>query len=165
MGKSSLLNAVVGRKAIARTSKTPGKTRDCNVYRIAQRLYLVDLPGYGYARVPKTERRRLGTLIETYLATRERLVGAVWLLDVRRDPSDRDLALAAQMREWQVPILVAITKGDKLSRSRRTTQTQAILQAVEVPSDQAVVTSAVTKEGVDDLADSILALVTETQPS
>lgn len=161
MGKSSLLNALVGRKAIARTSKSPGKTRDCNVYRVADRLYLVDLPGYGYAQVSKSERRRFSRLIDRYLETRAALAGVVWLLDVRRDPSDHDLALADKLAAWEVPVLVAITKGDKLPRAQRARRLHTILTAVGLPDEQAVLTSAVTREGLDDLRDSILALAAE----
>ena len=159
VGKSSLLNAVVGRKAIARTSKSPGKTRDCNVYRVDDRLYLVDLPGYGYARVAKAERRRFAQLIDGVLASRHNLAGVVWLLDIRRSPSDEDIALAQRLAAHGVPSLIAITKGDKVSRGRRPEHVHAILDSLTVPEDQAIVTSVVTKEGVDDLRDSIIGLV------
>ena len=162
VGKSSLLNALVGRKAIARTSKTPGKTRECNVYRIDDLLYLVDLPGYGWARVAKTERRRLRELIEQYVRGRKPLIGIVWLLDVRRTPSQDDIAIADMLAEREIPILVAITKGDKLTRQRRTQQMRSIVEAVDLSADQAVLTSAVTKEGMDDLRESILALAVDT---
>ena len=158
MGKSSLLNALVGRKAIARTSKAPGKTRECNVYQIDELLYLVDLPGYGYARGAKTEQRRLRELIEQYVRGRRALTGIVWLLDVRRKPSEDDVAIADVLAERKIPILVAITKGDKLTRQRRTRQMRSIVEAVDLSVDQALVTSAVTKEGMDDLRESILSL-------
>ncbi len=161
VGKSSLLNALVGRKAIARISKTPGKTRDCNVYRVDQRLYLVDLPGYGYARVSKTERRRLRELIERYLQCRRELAGVVWLMDVRRTPSQDDMDIADKLAEAGIPILLAITKSDKLARQRRADQMRSILEVVQLSQQQAIVTSAVTKEGMDDLKESILALAAE----
>ena len=161
VGKSSLLNALVGRKAIARISKTPGKTRDCNVYRVDERLYLVDLPGYGYARVPKTERRRLRELIEQYLQCRRELAGVVWLMDVRRTPSQDDMDIADKLAEAGIPILLAITKSDKLARQRRADQMRSILEVVQLSQQQAIVTSAVTKEGMDDLKESILALAAE----
>ena len=161
MGKSSLINAVVGRKALARTSKTPGKTRDCNVYRLDDRLHLVDLPGYGYARISKSERRRLEQLIVAYLDTRELLAGVVWLLDVRRDPSAHDLDLAARLSALEVPTLVAVTKGDKLPKGRRASQTTAIMKSLELPESQSIVTSAVSKEGVAELMDAIQALAPE----
>jgi GTP-binding protein len=163
VGKSSLINALVGRKAIARTSKSPGKTRDLNVYQVAEQLYLVDLPGYGYAQVSKAERGRFATLIDRYLRTRASLAGVVWLLDIRRNPSAEDLTLSDKLAEWEVPVMVAITKGDKLGRGKRPGQMQAILDEVGLPADQGVVTSAVTKEGVEDLQESILALAAEVR--
>ena len=163
VGKSSLINAIVGRKAIARISKSPGKTRECNVYRIGERLYLVDLPGYGYARASKSERSRFAKLIETYLRTRESLAGLVWLLDVRRNPSAADLALGDQLAGWEIPVLVAITKGDKLTRAKRSERMRSILGEIGLPEDQAVMTSAVTKEGIEDLEEAILALAAEVR--
>ncbi|MFB3069873.1 MAG: ribosome biogenesis GTP-binding protein YihA/YsxC [Gemmatimonadales bacterium] len=163
VGKSSLINALVGRKAIARTSKSPGKTRDCNVYRVAERLYLIDLPGYGYAKVSKSERTRLSKLIDSYLETRASLAGVVWLLDARRDPSADDIALSDKLAQREVPVLVAITKGDKLGRVKRASQMHTILAKVGMTEDQAVMTSAVTKEGVGDLQESILALAAEVR--
>ncbi len=153
-----MINALVGRKAIARTSKSPGKTRDCNVYRVAERLYLIDLPGYGYAPGSKSERTRLSNLIDKYLETRASLAGVVWLLDARRDPSADDIALSDKLAQREVPVLVAITKGDKLGRVKRASQMHAILAKVGLTEDQAVMTSSVTKEGVGDLQESILAL-------
>jgi GTP-binding protein len=163
VGKSSLINALVGRKAIARTSKSPGKTRDCNVYRIGEELYLVDLPGYGYSQVSKAERGRFAKLIDRYLGSRTSLAGVVWLLDIRRDPSADDLTLSDKLAEWEVPVMVAITKGDKVGRGRRSAQMHAILNKVGLPADQAVLTSAVTKEGVEDLEESIWALASEVR--
>ena len=163
VGKSSLINALVGRKAIARISKSPGKTRDCNVYRVAERLYLIDLPGYGYVRLSKSERTRFSKLIDKYLETRASLAGVVWLLDARRDPSAEDIGLSDKLAQCEVPVLVAITKGDKLGREKRASQMHAILAKVGLTEDQAVMTSSVTKEGVGDLQESILALAAEVR--
>jgi GTP-binding protein len=163
VGKSSLVNALVGRKAIARISKSPGKTRECNVYRIEGRLHLIDLPGYGYARVSKAERQRFARLVDDLLVTRSSLAGVVWLLDIRRTPSADDLRLAAKLSEHGAPTLIAITKGDKVGRGRRAQHVRAIVDALEVPREQAIVTSATTKEGIDDLRDSIMELA--AQPS
>ncbi len=121
-------------------------------------MYLIDLPGYGYAQVSKSERTRFSKLIERYLETRASLAGVVWLLDVRRDPSAGDIALSDKLAQWEVPVLVAITKGDKLGREKRASQMHAILAKVGLTEDQAVMTSAVTKEGVGNLQESILDL-------
>ncbi len=162
MGKSTLINALVGRKALARTSKTPGKTRDCNVYSVGDRLYLVDLPGYGYARVSHDERRRLSQLIERYLRDREPLAGVVWLLDIRREPNEYDRALAKLLTHRGTPVLVALTKGDKVTRSRQAERSSAIVEPLALSDDQTIVTSAQTRQGIDDLRDSVLALVEQT---
>ena len=146
---------------MARTSRIPGKTRLCNVFD-AGAFYLVDLPGYGYAKASQRERRGLQTLLRDYLETRSQLVGAVWLLDVRRDPSDDDFAVGALLDGRRLPVLVAVTKADKLGRGRRTQRTRAILDAVGIPSDQCVVTSARTGDGIEDLRQSISHFVAQS---
>jgi GTP-binding protein len=137
VGKSSLLNALTGRRALARTSRTPGKTQACNVFAVDQRFYLVDLPGYGYAQAPMGVRRRLMDLLTGYISRREPLAGVVWLLDVRRDPSPDDLAIGRLLEERGLPILVAMG----------------------IPADQCVVTSARTRDGIPDLREAIDAFV------
>jgi GTP-binding protein len=159
VGKSSLINAFAGRRGLARTSRTPGKTRMCNVFEVAETFYLVDLPGYGYAQTGRQVRRGLERLVRDYLDRRRSLAGAVWLLDVRRDPSRDDLDVAALLSHREVPLLVAVTKADKLGRGRRIERTRAILDAVGVPSDQCVVTSVPTREGIEELRESVFAFV------
>jgi len=159
VGKSSLINKLVQRRALARTSRSPGKTRACNVYDVASRYYLVDLPGYGYARTSKSDRRAYAALIRAYLSGERRLAGIVWLLDVRRDPSSGDLDMAALLTAGGVPALVAITKADKLPRGRRDARRRAILEAVGLPEDQCVVTSTRTGDGIDELRIAIDALI------
>jgi GTP-binding protein len=159
VGKSSLLNALTGRRALARTSHTPGKTQACNVFAVDQRFYLVDLPGYGYAQAPMGVRRRLMNLLTGYISRREPLAGVVWLLDVRRDPSPDDLAMGRLLEERGLPILVAITKSDKFGRVRRLERANEILNAVGIPADQCVVTSARTRDGIPDLREAIDAFV------
>lgn len=154
-----MINRLIGRRSLARTSKIPGKTRDCNVYNVDGRFYLVDLPGYGYARTAKSLRRGLSRLITDYLSTRQHLAGVVWLLDIRREPSAEDLQMANLLTERGVPVLVAVTKVDKLGRGRRNERVASILSAVNVPPDQCVVTSAHTREGSRELRASIIALV------
>lgn len=159
VGKSSLINALVGRRAIAYTSKAPGKTRACNVFDVDGRFYLVDLPGYGYAKASHAERRRLLRLVHGYLSSRASIAGVIWLLDVRRDPSPDDLDVARRLIDQGIPVLVAITKADKLGKGHRMERTRAILNALEIPQDQCVVTSARTRDGIEELRTSIRALV------
>ncbi len=131
----------------------------CNVFNIGDRYYLVDLPGYGYARASKRDRRRLHALLQEYLSTREPLAGVVWLLDVRREPSAEDRDMGAELAERGVPTLAAITKADKLGRARRLERTREILYAVGLPQEQSVVTSTRTREGIEQLRDAIDGLV------
>lgn len=123
------------------------------------RWYLVDLPGYGFAKAPHADRTAFRRLLDDYVRSRERLAGAVWLLDIRRDPSEEDLEMGERFAERGVPVLVAITKSDKVSSSRRAERLNRILIAVQIPKDQAILTSVVSGEGVVDLRDSIENLV------
>lgn len=131
----------------------------CNVYDVDERYYLVDLPGYGYAEASKTVRQDLQGLLKRYFSERTLLAGVVWLLDIRREPSPDDLEMGTLIGERGIPALVAITKADKFGRGRRDQRARAILDAVQIPADQCVVTSAQTKDGIEDLRDSIQAFV------
>ena len=155
VGKSSLINALTRRRGLARTSKTPGKTRACNVFDIGGRYYLVDLPGYSFARASHVERAGFARLLEAYLSRRESVTGVVWLVDARRDPSALDLELGERLEGSGIPTLVAITKVDKLKRSERLPRVRTILGGLKVPEDQYALTSAKTGEGIDDLRDAI----------
>src|SRR3954468_11899374 len=116
VGKSSLLNTLVRRKSFARVSRTPGRTREINFFRINNEFVLVDLPGYGYARISKEKKAEWRPMIESYLRRTTQLRGIVLLLDIRRDPSDDDRAMLDFLAETEVPALVALTKLDKLNR-------------------------------------------------
>lgn len=162
MGKSSLLNAVVGRHALARISRTPGKTRALNVYNLADRVHLVDLPGYGYARLPRAERGALSRLLDGYFATRHP-AGVIWLLDLRRDPSAGDLALGQVLAEGSRRTIVTFTKVDRVGRGQRLARVERVRSALglELPAEGMVLTSARTREGVADLRKAIERLVGE----
>ena len=161
VGKSSLLNRIVGRRSLAHTSKTPGKTRTLNVFEINREFYLVDLPGYGYAKVSQAERAGFSKLINAYLSRRRDLAGVVWLLDIRRDPSRDDLAIADIIVKNETPALVAITKADKVSRGHRARRLRAIAGSIGVAEPQCLLTSIKTDEGIGDLVESIETLVRE----
>jgi len=158
VGKSSLLNALVGRKNLARVSGTPGKTTLLNAFRLPG-FYLVDLPGYGFARASKGARETYRTLVTRYLRERPALTGVAWLLDARHDPSASDLEMQALLVESGRPVLAVLTKGDKLGRSAQRGRAHAIARALALPDDQVQLTSSRTGEGMEDLAASILALV------
>ncbi|MEM7412500.1 MAG: ribosome biogenesis GTP-binding protein YihA/YsxC [Myxococcota bacterium] len=154
VGKSSLLNALVGRKALARTSSTPGKTRLLNWFRVERtsgELWFVDLPGYGYAKVARTERAQWKDWIEAYLDQRETLRLAVLLQDLRRDPGEDETLLLEWLREREVPSLVALTKCDKLKPMRRAQRVRVLKGAKELPADRIVATSAQAGIGLVDL--------------
>jgi GTP-binding protein len=158
VGKSSLLNALVGRRNLARVSATPGKTRLMNVYRLPH-CYLVDLPGYGWARAGAAQRRAFRALLDAYLEHRPTLAGVVWLLDLRHPPSRDDREVQQRLIRSGRPCLVALTKSDTLSRARRQEAARARIAELELDPAITLLTSARTGEGIRDLGDSILAAV------
>jgi len=155
-GKSSLLNALVGRR-IAKTSGTPGKTRTLNVFQVEQTFFL-DLPGYGYSRAGKADRTAFRRLVRHAL-DRARLAGVVWLLDIRHEPSADDRTMQDLLAERETRALAALTKGDKLARREREKREQELRATLGLPEDQVIVTSARTGEGISELREAIAGLV------
>ena len=123
------------------------------------RWYLVDLPGYGYARASHKDRTLFHSLLAAYVGGRQELAAAIWLLDIRHPPTADDIAMGQQLAERQLPILAAVTKADKIPRGQRAARLASILETVGVPGEQCVLTSVKTREGVKDLRESIEALV------
>ncbi|MBA3316709.1 MAG: ribosome biogenesis GTP-binding protein YsxC [Gemmatimonadales bacterium] len=158
VGKSSLLNTLVGRPGLARVSGTPGKTTLLNAFRLP-RLYLIDLPGYGFARAGKAARAGYRTLITRYLMERPTLAGVVWLLDVRHDPSKDDLEIQDLLIESGRPVLAVLTKADKLTRTTGLSRTCDIAVALGLPQSQVQLTSIKSRQGMTELAESILETV------
>jgi GTP-binding protein len=156
VGKSSLLNALVGRRNLARVSGSPGKTTLLNVFRLPP-LYLIDLPGYGYAKASHSNRAGFAKLIKGVLTRRATLTGVVWLLDVRHAPSKEDLEYGGLLAERGIPLLVALTKADKLGRGVRGERLRDLAKALEVPEGQFELTSASTGLGIAELGESLLA--------
>ena len=124
-----------------------------------QRVYLVDLPGYGYAKAAKTARHGFAKLLREYLSRRRELVGVVWLLDIRREPSGDDHDARALLAARGLPVIMAMTKADKVSRGRRGARVQAIRAALDATDVEYVVTSARTREGIAELRDALQALI------
>ena len=162
VGKSSLINGLMNRKSFARTSATPGKTQTINFYNINQELYLVDLPGYGYAKVSEQEKKKWGQMIERYLNQSKQLRAVFLLIDIRHAPSAND----KMMYDWILsqgyqPIIIA-TKLDKLKRSQVQKQVKVVRQGLGLSKDSILIPfSAVTKQGRDeiwDLAEEICGL-------
>ena len=156
VGKSSLLNALVGRPGLARVSATPGKTTLLNAFRTPD-FYLVDLPGYGFARAGKSARAGYRRLVNRYLTERATLAGIVWLLDVRHDPSREDREMQELLVESGRPVLAVLTKADKLTRSAQRARVGELAAALGLQEDQVQLTSTRSKLGIHDLAESIVA--------
>lgn len=159
VGKSSLLNALVRRRAIARVSRTPGRTREINFFEVNGEFVLVDLPGYGYARVSKAARASWRPLIEGYLRQTQMLRGLVLLLDVRRDPSDDDRQMLGFLAERGLPVMVAITKIDKLTAGAAAQRVEEISAALGLDPEQVIPFSATTGAGRDELAAALVDLL------
>lgn len=154
VGKSSLLNALAQRKQLARTSSTPGKTRLVHFFRVvvgSRELVLVDLPGYGWAKVSRKERESWQHLVESYLADRTQLRAAVLLQDLRREFGEDEVLLLAWLAEHGVPVLVVLTKADKLKSMRRKRRVEELRAQIPLPPDRVVVTSAEKRTGLDEL--------------
>ena len=160
VGKSSLLNALVGRPGLARTSGSPGKTTLLNFYRLPE-LYLVDLPGYGFARASKGARAGYRKLVSGYLRTRPGLAGIVWLLDIRHQPSVDDLEMQELLAESGRPVLAVFTKADKLTRSGLPARVHDLAEALGLREDQVQLTSSQSKLGITELAATIVAAAGE----
>ena len=163
VGKSSLLNRLVHRKKFARVSNTPGRTREVNFFKVNGAFLLVDLPGYGYARVSKERRAEWRPIIESYLRSTNQLHGVVQLLDSRHDPSPDDLQMLDYLGEIGVPTIIVLTKIDKLAAKERQAQRAHIARMIGADDDQIISFSATTGEGRHELAEAIEGLL--AQPS
>ena len=159
VGKSSLLNVLLRRRKAARVSKTPGRTREINFFRVNDAFLLVDLPGYGYARVAKERKAEWKPLIEGYLQSSPNLRGLVLLLDSRREPSNDDRDMLAFLAERETPVLIAITKMDKFGTDAGRDRVAAIASTLELDPDQVVPVSAETGLGRDELASAVMQLM------
>ncbi|MFL5576730.1 MAG: ribosome biogenesis GTP-binding protein YihA/YsxC [Gemmatimonadaceae bacterium] len=161
VGKSSLINRLLHRKKFARVSNTPGRTREVNFFRVNDRFVLVDLPGYGYARVSKERKAAWRPLIEGYLRHSPELRGIVQLLDVRREPTGDDLEMLDFLAELGVPTVIALTKVDKLAPRERGTRVREVASSLSLDPEQVIPFSAVTSEGRDELAAAVVDIVAQ----
>ena len=159
VGKSSLINRLVRRKAFARVSHTPGRTREINFFEVNKKFALVDLPGYGYAKVSKAAKATWRPLIEGYLSATPVLAGVVQLLDVRHAPTDDDLQMLDFLAELACPVIVVLTKVDKLGVRERVERVQSITVQLQLDEEQVVPFSARTAEGRDELARAVVQIV------
>jgi GTP-binding protein len=159
VGKSSLLNRLVRRRSFARVSNTPGRTREINFFRVNDAFVLVDLPGYGYARVSKTQQATWRPLIEGYLGGAPGPKGVVQLLDVRREPSADDRQMLDFLAALELPTIVVVTKIDKLSTQTAGARVGALSAELGLDPEQVIPFSAVTGRGRDELAEALVGLL------
>ncbi len=158
VGKSSLINALTGQDGLARTSRTPGRTRLINWFEIDGRFHLVDLPGYGYAEVSREMRESWRPLIERYLSERKTLAGVLLLVDVRRGAQDEELDFVPWLEARETPIVVALTKSDKLAKNKRMLEVSKARKTLGLSRDPFAV-SAQSGEGIDALGRAVTGLV------
>jgi GTP-binding protein len=165
VGKSSLINALVGRKGLVRTSATPGRTQLINFFDVNGDFLLVDLPGYGYARVPLAVKREWGPMVRAYIEGRRSLRALVLLFDIRRDPRDEDLQLLDWLETSSVPTIPVVTKSDKVGRGERQRRLRSIMEATGLPRDAFTLFSAVTREGREEIWERIEAALAAEGPT
>ena len=151
VGKSSLINTLVNRKRLVKTSNTPGRTQLINFFLINANLSFVDLPGYGYARVPVAVKKQWGPMVETYLATRTALMGVVLLVDIRRVPRQEEHDLIHWLVDHQRPYRIVVTKADKLSRNKQVRPLRVIADQFACSREDLLLFSAKTGQGLESL--------------
>ena len=154
-GKSSMINVLLNRKRLVKTSSTPGKTQLINFFLINDAFMFVDLPGYGYARVPEAVKQKWGAMVETYLEKRANLRGFVLLMDVRRLPSKEEMDLLGWMRHYRLRFVLVLTKADKLSKSRQKDQQRRISLELGVDTDSLILFSAKSRLGGDRIWEAL----------
>jgi GTP-binding protein len=159
VGKSSLINVLVNRKRLARTSSTPGRTQLINFFEINGALAFVDIPGYGYAKVPAKVKVRWASMIETYLSTRETLKGLVLIMDIRRNPGPVDASFVEWLTRRQLPTVLVLTKADKLSRAKQLDRQRLAARALPDSSAEIILFSAKTRLGRDRVWKAIEVLI------
>jgi len=151
VGKSSLINVLVNRKSLVRTSSTPGRTQLINFFDVNGEFTLVDLPGYGFARVPLAVKKEWGPMMETYLSKRANLRGVILILDIRRTPVAEDVQMLHWLRAYSVKPIIVVTKCDKVSKNERAKQAAVIAQTIGIQMAELNFFSALSKEGKDQI--------------
>ncbi|MCP8198655.1 ribosome biogenesis GTP-binding protein YihA/YsxC [Listeria monocytogenes] len=151
VGKSSFINTMIRRKSMARISQKPGKTQTLNFYKIEEALFFVDVPGYGFAKVSKTEREKWGVMIETYITSREQLRGVIQIVDLRHKPTEDDRMMYEFLKYYDIPVIVVATKADKIPRSKWQKNAKIVRETLDFdPDDKFVLFSSETKMGKDE---------------
>lgn len=155
VGKSSLINCLIQRKKLVRTSRTPGQTQTINFFRINNAFCFVDLPGYGFAKVPENIRAKWRPMVETYLTGRENLRGMVLIMDARHSPTPDDLKLWQWLKNRHIPAIPVLTKADKLSRTKWSSQRKLAATSLGILENSIITFSSVTKEGRAELLEHL----------
>ena len=151
VGKSSFINTLINRKNLARTSSKPGKTQTLNFYIIEDKFHFVDVPGYGYAKVSKTERAKWGAMIETYLTQRDQLQAVICLVDIRRKPSVEDVQMYQFLKFYDIPAIVVATKADKVPKGKWNKHESIVKKALDFDNnDDFILFSSETKKGKEE---------------
>ncbi|MBQ1901554.1 MAG: YihA family ribosome biogenesis GTP-binding protein [Lachnospiraceae bacterium] len=155
VGKSSLINSLMNRKSLARTSAQPGKTQTLNFYHLNDEIYLVDLPGYGYAKSSKVEREKWGEMIERYITSSEQLEVVFLLIDIRHDPTKNDVEMYEWLKYMEMQTIVIATKSDKLKKHQIQQSVKNIEKCLHAEEDDLIIVpySSVTKEGREEIWD------------
>ncbi|MCK5254442.1 MAG: YihA family ribosome biogenesis GTP-binding protein [Deltaproteobacteria bacterium] len=159
VGKSSLINIVLNRKNLARTSSSPGRTQMLNFFRINDQIYFVDLPGYGFAKVPVGVRAQWKPMVEDYLKNRKTLKLIILLLDIRRAPNSDDASFIRWLEKFSIPFLVVLTKSDKVSKNKCSAQRKVIKEFLLLKDEELVFFSTVTREGKQDILKRIVRIM------
>ena len=163
VGKSSFINTLLGRKNLARTSSHPGKTQTLNFYEVNKEIYLIDVPGYGYAEVSKKRREKFGKMIEEYLETRKQLKRVFMIVDFRHKPTEDDVLMYNFLKYYNLPVTIVATKADKIGASKKDKCKKQITDTLDlVVGDDLVIFSSVTKEGKDKVMKTIEDLSVDT---
>ena len=155
VGKSSLINSLLNRKGLVKTSGTPGKTREINFFKINGMVYFVDLPGFGYARVAGKVQEGWGRMIETYLKDCKNLKLVVFLLDIRHEPNEKDSVMRDWLAHLELPTVCVVTKADKVSRGNRRAHVKVVAESLDVDIESVIEYSSVTAEGKGRLWEAI----------
>jgi GTP-binding protein len=162
VGKSSLINILVNRKHLVKTSSTPGRTQLINFFDINENMIFVDLPGYGYARVPTSVKKKWGPMIESYLSGRRTLKAVVVIMDIRRMPREEEQSLIVWLDHFSIAKILVLTKTDKLSKPKQGKQRAAISETLRVDQNSLILFSAKSRQGREDLWKAIEKLLDNT---
>lgn len=156
VGKSSFINTIINRKSFARTSATPGKTQTLNFYKVNDEFYLVDAPGYGFAKVRNSLKKKFGLIIENYLKSRENLQMVFLLIDFRHKPTEDDILMYEYLKYYNIPVTIVCTKVDKVTKNNHEKNKRTILKELKLENDNNLILfSSITKNGKNEIYDEI----------